>query len=183
MGEYAKLQNGTEIKIGTCQNMYYLRYDDRNKVKPLNGSVNPQKDLGLRFRVPFPDEDNVEPGYYLDAFRGEPLISDERQYFKIDEELQPGMIQLTHASGLLINVPCYHGQKLPDVGPDCKAFWNGKGFSFELKSIKNTEEGLVPVIGCKHCNSQWSAEWALVMPYIQDKTLKSRLENYAEEWN
>lgn len=181
MGEYAKLKNGTEIKIGTCENMYYLRFEDRGNVLPLTGSLDPSEELGLRFRVPFPDEDDVGPGYYPDAFRGEPLINQEGQFFKADEDLDPGLIQISHASGLLINVPCYHGAKLPDVGTECKAFWNGKGYFFELIHIKNEQDGLFPIIGCRHCGSKWKADWAEVLPYIRDQELLSRLEKYAEE--
>ena len=43
MGEYAKYNN-QEIKIGTCETMYYLRYEDRHKVKALKGNVDPVRD-------------------------------------------------------------------------------------------------------------------------------------------
>ena len=64
MGEYAKF-GGAEIKIGTCEDMYYLRADQRHRVSRLPGNVDPM-DLEtlkvLRFRFPWPDEDGIEPG-------------------------------------------------------------------------------------------------------------------------
>jgi len=66
MGEYAKFGN-SEIKIGTCEDMYYLRFEDRYKVRHLPGNVDPNKDseaAHLRFRLPFPDEDHILPGGY-----------------------------------------------------------------------------------------------------------------------
>ncbi len=69
MGEYAKY-NGREVKIGTCENQYYLRADQARSVQPLRGNVDPVKDAAaIRFRFPFPDEDQVGPGAFKDPFR------------------------------------------------------------------------------------------------------------------
>ncbi len=62
MGEYAKL-NGEEIKIGTCEDMYYLRAGQAHLVEVLPGNVDPVADrFEIRFRFPFPDEDGIGPG-------------------------------------------------------------------------------------------------------------------------
>jgi len=70
MGEYAK-HGDREIKIGTCENMYYLRYDQRHEVSALPGNVDPVYDAerGIRFRFPFPDEDFVSPGGFIIYWR------------------------------------------------------------------------------------------------------------------
>ena len=69
MGEYAKYGN-RQIKIGTCEDMYYLRFDQRRKVRPEDGSVDPVRDAhSLRFRFPFPDEDGISPGEFADHDR------------------------------------------------------------------------------------------------------------------
>jgi hypothetical protein len=177
----------TEIKIGTCDNMYYLRYEDRNNVTPLSGNVNPAKDKGLRFRLPFPDEDHVAIGEYEDHTRGyrlskQTVIKGEySEYtawvgfeFPDSEAVQPGIIQLSHTSGLLINVPCHHGKKLPDVaGGEIKAFWNGKdNHQIELKFVKACEDGVMrPVIGCKYCREMWLVDWADIRDYVQAEML------------
>ena len=66
MGEYAQFQ-GSEIKIGTCEDMYYLRFQQRHEVTSLLNSVD-LEDLDtlqqLRFRFPFPEEDSIEPGAF-----------------------------------------------------------------------------------------------------------------------
>src|SRR3972149_6581787 len=109
MGEYAiRKSDKQEIKIGTCENMYYLRYEDCDKVKPLPGS-----EIGFRFRLPFPDEDEVLPGKYEKYNRGERLFKETDQDAE-QLEIQgddTGIIQLSHPCGLLINVPCHHGRK------------------------------------------------------------------------
>lgn len=69
MGEYARY-NGHSVKIGTCENMYYLRADQRHAVVPEANSVDPVQDKGsIRFRFPWPDEDNIRPGDFSDYDR------------------------------------------------------------------------------------------------------------------
>ena len=188
MGEYAKIKKtGYEIKIGTCESMYYIRFHDKDKVQ-----YNFDKGK-YYFRLPFPDEDNVQIGMY------EPF--DRSLYcgfFTIDDiEKEPGIIQLYNKDcGLLVNLPCYHGSKLPDLSSveNAKAFWNGKNNPLELSSIKY-EYGKItkPVFTCKCCRKSWSIDWSDVVSdkdvYLPDWLLeafhddieKSILENGGKE--
>lgn len=195
MGEYAKTATGERVKIGTCEDMYYLRLEDANKVIPLSGNVNPATDTGLRFRLPFPDEDSIEPGGNYEQYnrglhlykvvpdigRDSTHCEDYDPEWLKDPGQEPGIIQLHHQpSGLLINVPCYHGTRLPDVGPKCQAFWNGKGHSVELSSLKRCDDGTIaPVVRCIHCQHAWRTDWAEVMPYVANKAMYDRLSKYA----
>lgn len=217
MGEYAtRKSDGQEIKIGTCESMYYLRYEDRAKVRHLSGNVNPVKDAGeLRFRLPFPDEDGIQPGEYEDYNRGQRLYrylpcqccKGEPTTYKCircdgsgcepyadqfsdpSTTDDPGIMQLRHeASGLILNVPCYHGEKLPDVVKPMQAFWNGKGHSLELFQLRpvrlahddGTEyEQVFPVVRCRHCNHAWRYTWADVIEFVP-QPLRSRLEQYVQ---
>ena len=185
MGEYAKL-GGESIKIGTCESMYYLRWNDRFRVDPQPGNVDPQKDAGLFFRLPFPDEDELLPGEYSDYQRGYRLGRKDRQYWEdwtpdgLDEA-DPGNVQLHHQpSGLLLSVPCHHGTKLPDVG-EARAHWNGKKHALELAHVKSMPDGtLRPVYRCRFCGSMWSDDWEAILPYCGlDKEMLRRLEAYA----
>jgi len=181
MGEYAKY-NGKEIKIGTCEAMYYLRYEDRGRVTPLPGNVKPCVDKGLFFRLPFPDEDDQHPGSYRDHNRGYRLMAKEGKYWGNwePEDLEPGRIQLKHESGLLLCVPCHHGAKLPEID-GIKPHWNGKSWHMELCSVKSMLGGsLWPVYHCRFCRSMWSTEWEEILPYCAaDKEMLRRLEAYA----
>jgi len=192
MGEYAKLKaTGQKVKIGTCENMYYLRFEDRHKV------IYDYSFTGSRFRLPFPDEDNIVIGNYNDYDRGIDLIP----YY--DEELQTciyfddiykehyqehkGLIQLKHEnSGLMINASCYHGYKLPDNNDskDLIPFFNGKSSSnFELSQVKiqlnekTQVKELVPIVKCKHCKIPFRANWSSVLLHIRQHT-KEDLELY-----
>lgn len=188
MGEYAKRKSdGERIKIGTCESMYYLRYEDREKVEKESHSLDPAIEKGLFWRLPFPDEDNISIGEYDPYQRGyrlyKPIEENGKQYHEDfaapDTVDAPGTLQLRHAdSGLLLNVNCYHGIKLPKGTDEIKPCWNGKGWFFELVFIKNTENGVIPVIQCRHCHMMWRCTWDEILPYIQDSELKSRLEQY-----
>lgn len=190
MGEYARFNNDS-IKIGTCEDMYYLRLSDAHRVQPVRGNVDPVKDKGLRFRLPFPDEDDIQPGHYQEYNRGLRLYQmvksevNPKQKFAADyspdwlKEAKPGSIQLTHDSGLLVNVPCHHGVKLPEI-TGATVFWNGKSHSMELSSIKTLEDGsVVPVVKCRHCGEAWRTTWDEVLPFIGDEEMKARLAIYA----
>lgn len=64
MGEYAtRLTDGERVKIGTCESMYYLRADQRHLV---DYRFTEDVLTAIRFRFPFPAEDNVKPGDFED---------------------------------------------------------------------------------------------------------------------
>lgn len=173
MGEYATY-NGHEIKIGTCENMYYIRYEDRFKVQPLENSLDCSSEMGLRWRLPFPDEDCVEPGEYTKHDRG--IILGGFSDPTTTEDDAVGIIQLHHPSGILINLPCYHGEKLPEIqGKDVKIFWNGKAPAYALTAVKNTTEGIFPIVSCQFCRTSWRYDWNDVLPFVHDTELKHRL--------
>jgi len=190
MGEYAKRKTDQEeIKIGTCDCMYYLRYEDRHTVEALPGHVDTVNTLNLFWRLPLPSEDEILPGCYKSHQCVIRLyyVPEKRTYscqyavdFR-DETMaeNPGTMQLHHESGLLLNVPCYHGLRLPDVQPPMQAFWNGKTHSIELAHIRNIgQNDIVPIIRCRHCGNTWTAKWKEVLDYIPDKELRERLAVY-----
>lgn len=176
MGEYA-LYQGNEIKIGTCDNMYYLRYQDRYNVRPLlPNNVDPADSLGLRWRLPYPDEDSMAPGGYPDALRTAAL----RDSFDLPGA-EAGMFQVTHASGLLLNVRCYHGRNLPAGSIDIAPHWCGRNGAWGLFAIKNDPIGTIsPIVRCGHCGNMYRAEWSDVLPAIIDRELAARLRQYSD---
>jgi len=193
MGEYAlRKSDNMEIKIGTCESMYYIRWDDRDRVRALPNSLDPSDCSGLFWRLPFPDEDNILPGDYKEYNRGLRLwkYEDKPEHLHrapycedfMDEETadHPGTIQLSHKNGLLLNVKCYHGHKLPDGGQDVKPFFNGKSWSLELAHVKNMDGKLYPVVHCRWCGKMWRYDWKDILPYVQDEEMKKRLTTYSQ---
>jgi hypothetical protein len=70
MGEYMRrISDGARIKVGTCEDLWSLRYDQLRDVAYC-GDADPSRALDIyRFRFPWPDEDGTPPGDYADPFR------------------------------------------------------------------------------------------------------------------
>jgi hypothetical protein len=69
LGENAVYQ-GHRVKIGTCEDMLYLRADQAALVERDYRSLDPVREReAVRFRFPWPDEDGTEPGAFGDPFR------------------------------------------------------------------------------------------------------------------
>lgn len=172
MGEYAtRKSDGVKVKIGTCESMYYLRHEDQSKVTYQHFQH------GLRYRLPFLDEDSVAVGEYRNNDRGLRLYKTDENgrmtEFAPEGDHLHGTIQLMHPSGLLVNVKCHHGLKLPEGSDDIQPHWNGRSWFFELKAIKAVDGGTRPVYGCRHCWRMWSTDWDSVIDYTN--VLKDRL--------
>lgn len=73
MGEYVKLKCGQEIKIGTCEDMYYARYEQAKKLLSTDDRKIYLKPDTNRWRFPFPQEDNIQIGSFQDYDYGLPL--------------------------------------------------------------------------------------------------------------
>jgi hypothetical protein len=177
MGEYAiRKSDNQEIKIGTCENMYYLRYSDRDMVTALEGNVDPMDEdtvKQLRFRLPFPDEDNIKPGEY-EPFRGAQLYD----FTNPDTANDPGIVQLHSKKGLMVNVTCYHGEKLPENTKDVKFFWNGKSPAYELRFLKFIDGVVYGVYTCTECDHSWRKPLKEIIPFMvryEDQDLVKRL--------
>ena len=104
MGEYATL-NGERIKIGTCEDMLYLRADQAALVVPEPGNVDPVEDrLKLRFRFPFPDEDSTAPGAFADHAYALPVHG-----VTVPDGVSHSTVQFAARAGYLVSLPCPEG--------------------------------------------------------------------------
>ena len=108
MGEYAKLiGSGEEVKIGTCEDMLYLRFDQRHQVWPQRGNVDPTRadELAvIRFRFPWPDEDNIAPGAFRDSDRKLAI------HVPSPPEVEHSTVQfVAREQGYLVSLPCPEG--------------------------------------------------------------------------
>lgn len=186
MGEYARIRGTrTEVKIGTCENLYYLRADQADQVAAVSGSVDPVKDrFELRFRFPFPDEDHIAPGGFGDYLRGVKVWGWSTPADWADGH---STVQLRGSNGYLLNVPCpeaapkvERGHRIGTtnageplvvmLGQRRADALNGYGGSAELVQQKHVQgEGLAGVVRCKGCGALWR------LPYGEAVKI-------AEEW-
>ena len=151
MGEYARF-NGREVKIGTCESMYYLRADQRHMVRHIPGNVNPNsKDaLSIRFRFPFPDEDAIQPGEFDNYDRGIVVPG-----MSVPDGVDHGNVQFHNNHGYLVSLPCPEGKSNHGL----TIHRNGFNGAVLLKQQKLLADGrLVPVCACGGCGSLWRME-------------------------
>lgn len=146
MGEYATFR-GERIKIGTCESLYYLRADQAAAV---DYEVDLSKPSGLRFRFPFPDEDEIEPGAFERYNRSIPLWGLTPPAELAGEHYD---VQFKADAGYLLSVPCPESGRCP-----VRFGRNGFGGAVRLAQQKRVGELLVAVVQCGGCGMAWRLE-------------------------
>lgn len=152
MGEYAK-HDGEQIKIGTCEEMYYLRYDQREEVEPEKGNVDPAGDERheLRFRFPWPDEDGTLPGEFEKPFRNYGLHIDA------PEDVNHYSTQFSSQRGMLVSLPCPYSKEGKES--PYKIGFNGYSGGVRIVQQKPLRDGRLALIcECGGCGSKWRIE-------------------------
>jgi hypothetical protein len=154
MGEYAKY-NGEQIKIGTCENMYYLRYDQRNLVDPIPHSLDPSDEsiIGeIRFRFPFPEEDHTEPGAFDDAFKGLGIYGADDLLEGVDHDKE----QFVSSRGMNVCLPC--PESAEGKAAPYKVHKNGYSGSVRIVQQKRVGAELWTVCECGSCGAKFRLE-------------------------
>lgn len=168
MGEYATYRR-KQIKIGTCEDMYYLRFDQRTLVQAEEGSVDPVADhASLRFRFPWPDEDHIAPGsdaFHKNGFHRAVAVPG----FPSAAEVEHHTIQFHAPAGYLVLLPCPESTAYTDNGqpygrrlvtaPEIGIARNGFVGAAQLVAQKFVPSvGLVPILRCGGCGAMWREE-------------------------
>lgn len=153
MGEYAMLGKD-EVKIGTCENMYYLRADQRHMVQPLSGNVNvhdAEQLKHVRFRFPWPDEDDCSPGgeFHDRGYFRSLAVRDVKLPTFADVEHYS--IQFCAEAGLLVSLPCPNGKEPNPF----KIHRNGYAGDVQLVQQRFWEGQLWSVCRCGACGALW----------------------------
>lgn len=191
MGEYAiRKKDGVRIKIGTCERMYYARYEQLKDIEYEYPTDN------LFWRIPTPNEDGIEVGDYNDwrPFDNTEFkvpfhlsIDDSKFNEQVIDFMQNsnGIVQLKDEQmGLLANFHCPHGFPIEKLREGNKAndkrivqdfFYNGHRSPLFLSSFKNTEHDLLVVVECCCCHSMWSFSFDEIEPAIRSLWMKLRL--------
>lgn len=149
MGEYAKIKGtGERVKIGTCEDMLYLRADQARRVWAQPGNVDPvaDADRGIRFRFPWPDEDDIAPGAFDDPFRALVVPG-----LEVPEGVEHGLVQFSATPGYLVSLPCPEGPGILRDGDALRVHRNGFPGAVELVQQRYYEGRLVAVCQCRGC--------------------------------
>ena len=154
MGEYAIRKSDREsIKIGTCEDMYYLRYEDQDKVIPDECS-----DFGYRWRIPFPDEDHILPGDYDSGFRQVDLDTAVFCGDNGEDEIGHYIPPEDYKGFDLYRLDCLRTAE-GLVNPVVCAYETGKRDRWSY-------------------TERFRDKWPSVLPFIKDEQLKQRLQKY-----
>ena len=156
MGEYG-LVSGERVKLGTCEDMYYLRADQVAQVVKVPGSLDPadpEVQAEIRFRFPWPDEDNVRPGAFDPYERAVGLYG-----VQPPTGVEHHKVQFT-ASGYVVSLPCPEsveaeaGQRYGNVGYTV----HRNGFAGPVKIVQQAYRGgvLAVICQCGGCGAKYN---------------------------
>lgn len=163
MGEYAT-HHGRSVKIGTCEDMYYLRATQRSQVDAEDNSVNvndaTSHGFSLRYRFPFPDEDHIAPGAFENHSRSLAIPG-----LMPPHGVGHARVQFRADAGYLASLPCPEGvpQQIPSATytdvDGVRVARNGFSGAVHLEQQKLLSDGrLVPVCRCGGCGTKWRVE-------------------------
>jgi hypothetical protein len=162
MGEYARYRRQS-VKIGTCEDMYYLRADQVNLVTPELGSCDPRRpdvQRVIRFRFPWPDEDGVAPGAFDPYDRSAGLHG-----VTLPAGLEHHLVQFVARAGYNVCLPC--PESLPSLvlplAGNLAARWpalsiHRNGFAGAFQLVQQAyRAGVLAVIGkCGGCGARFN---------------------------
>lgn len=170
MGEYANYK-GEHIKIGTCEDMYYLRADQRHLIEGYKFSD--EMLAACRFRFPFPDEDHIEPGQFDVYDRGVSLYGVD-----IPDEVTHYKVQFVARVGFNVMLPC----PLSKEGKESGLKMHANGFAGPVKIVQQAlRNGVwVTICRCGACDTTYRLPtMAEAEPVIV--ALRSSADHYERE--
>lgn len=165
MGEYV-LYRGQPVKLGTCENLYFVRYADyarmvaAGEVTTWGGSSSPAEylDGAFRFRFPFPNEDDLAPFTYEDYDRGYLVdVTGAPDLVEMAKHLTAGASLHPRGGGYNVNVsfPCPQTEDFAAV--------LSSGISWRILEIvqqRPVEGSLWTVCRCPYCGARWRLDAA-----------------------
>ena len=150
MGEYALLRSGERVKIGTTENLMYLRADQLEQLAPADQDRIVSHLDAFLFRFPFPHEDAVEVGAFEADPRGNGVYG---EFSDLLANAKHRRLQFrdTYDSGWLAMIPC----PLSPAPPPADVTFHRNGFAGELRIVSQRARNrqLVTVVACGGCRT------------------------------
>ena len=152
MSEFAEYE-GKRIQIGTCEDLFYLRADQWDRVTPVSGRGNVAQYLKVvRFRFPWPDEDDVEPGMFEDYKRSCPLPGLKAPAEHAERHHR---VPFLASAGYQCSLPCPEGGKTIEGAHIQRTGFRG---AVHLCQQRWWNGLLVGVLECGGCGFVWRLE-------------------------
>jgi hypothetical protein len=165
MGEFMqRIADGERVKVGTCEDLYYLRFDQLTQVR-CDGDADPERQLDVyRFRFPWPDEDRRAPGDFDRYDRSCGLHG-----LTVPAGVEHGKIQFVSQRGFNMVIPCPEDAGAEEWRERAGVVIHRNGYGGALRlcqqAVRETELGrrLVGVCECGGCGHKFwlSAELAI----------------------
>jgi hypothetical protein len=175
MGEYAT-HRGESIKIGTCESMYYLRADQARLVTPESGSVDPVRDAeSIRFRFPFPGEDDVAPGQFEPYNRRIRIDGLQAPAELADDHYRVQFVAQSH--GYNVCLPCPESGKAEHGLTVHRNGFPGAVFLAQQRLVNGQ---LLPILEC-NCGMAWRVPEEESAPLFEALQASSDAERRREE--
>ncbi len=173
MGEFATYA-GRRVKIGTCDNMYYLRADQAGRVQALPGNVDPVSDQEfIRFRFPWPSEDNVPPGGFEDHAKSlgtRCAVPDGVRHYSV---------QFKAPGGYLVSMECPESGQGAERDDGLRIGRNGYPGATKIVQQAHRNGHLCLIAECNGCGAKFNLPTLeLAQPFIDD--VRSRAESLGE---
>lgn len=185
MGEYVN-----NIKLGTCEDLYYARL---SQVQALQGAEEYRNPVnGFRYRFPFPEEDDVAVGEYEDYDKGLLIFLDLVNAPKLwnlllDEDWNHQ--RLSHSANyrgvcnVNISLPCPLSHDLPLDTKVIELSLNGASKAIVLQQQKQVDGQVWIVVACPYCGAkvrlepEYAEEVAACLEETAKHHDKNRIDN------
>ena len=187
MGEYAHVIKGgirKEIKLGTCENMYYLTLPQLFDVSTSGRLVKCLDELVFRPHVPW--EKGIRAGEYKDCIdlKKTRLYADwnddDIALFRKHKGLVNVAVPMQNSdtnSGLYVQIECAHG--FNEVGVDTRegrTFYNGRNSNvFSLSGVMVRNKKVLFEIQCGICGKHFTIDYSELKGVHMDKDTKDYL--------
>lgn len=185
MGEYAtRKSDGQTIKIGTMEEMYYLRADQLHLIEPQRGNYDPRQRKiaeNLRFRFPFPWEDKLAPGGEMDHDASLPVRGAD-----LPEEFDHSTIQFRSQRGILVSLPCPESKEGRESG--LKFHYNGYAGKLHIVQQRLIGDQLALVCKCGSCGAKFrlptlNDAQPIVDALLKEADQKEEFPHHATGWD
>lgn len=181
MGEYAtRKSDGEHVKIGTCEDMFYLRADQVGQIQRESGSLDPadpDTQTVIRFRFPWPSEDGTAPGDFEDPFRHVGLNLD------VPDDVEHGTKQFSADGGYLVSLPCPESAEGKDLVRRNGLTMHHNGYSGATRIVQQAYRNgnLALVCECAGCGYKWSLPTLAEVQPVLD-ALDEAAEYHSRRW-